>query len=119
MEPRSREFKAQVLPTDDQIRERAYHIYLARAGAPGNPESDWIQAQRELTANVLRVATAVPAAVPEAQIAPKNGPAMAAPKTALDGVQQAPMVKTTSTSRQSPAPAAPATTSRKASRKGR
>lgn len=35
-------------PTVDQIRERAYLIYLNRAGRPGDPESDWLQAEREL-----------------------------------------------------------------------
>jgi hypothetical protein len=35
-------------PHDEQIRARAYEIYLARNGAPGNPESDWRQAEEEL-----------------------------------------------------------------------
>jgi hypothetical protein len=35
-------------PTKAMIRERAYHIYLARNGAPGDPTSDWLQAEREL-----------------------------------------------------------------------
>lgn len=35
-------------PTGAQIRERAYYIYLARAGKPGTPEQDWLQAEREL-----------------------------------------------------------------------
>jgi Protein of unknown function (DUF2934) len=33
-----------------QIRDRAYFIYLARNGAPGNPESDWLQAEADLRA---------------------------------------------------------------------
>lgn len=32
---------------DDEIRERAYHIYLARGGAPGGELEDWLQAERE------------------------------------------------------------------------
>jgi len=35
-------------PTPEQIRRRAYEIYMARRGAPGNPEADWLQAEREL-----------------------------------------------------------------------
>lgn len=34
--------------TPDRIRLRAYEIYQARNGAPGNAESDWAQAEREL-----------------------------------------------------------------------
>jgi len=35
-------------PTREQIAKRAYEIYLGRNGAPGNPDDDWIQAEREL-----------------------------------------------------------------------
>ena len=35
-------------PTQDEIALRAYHIYLERKGAPGNPLEDWIRAEREL-----------------------------------------------------------------------
>jgi hypothetical protein len=34
--------------TPDRIRLRAYEIYQARNGAPGDAESDWAQAEREL-----------------------------------------------------------------------
>lgn len=37
-------------PTKAQIRDRAYFIYLARDGAPGDPAADWTQAERELEA---------------------------------------------------------------------
>ena len=37
-------------PTEDEIALRAYHIYLERNGAPGNPHSDWLRAEAELTA---------------------------------------------------------------------
>ena len=47
---RSRRSGAAVRITEDRIRERAYHIYLARNGGPGNPQSDWTQAERELRA---------------------------------------------------------------------
>ena len=35
-------------PTQEEIALRAYHIYLERNGAPGNPLEDWIRAEREL-----------------------------------------------------------------------
>lgn len=35
-------------PTDEEIAERAYHIYLERGGAEGNPDDDWLQAERDL-----------------------------------------------------------------------
>jgi hypothetical protein len=35
-------------PTHEEIALRAYHIYLQRAGAPGNPFEDWTRAEHEL-----------------------------------------------------------------------
>jgi hypothetical protein len=35
-------------PTQEQIRVRAYEIYLRRKGGPGDAHSDWVQAEREL-----------------------------------------------------------------------
>ncbi len=37
------------LPTEEEIAVRAYHIYLERGEAEGNPSGDWLQAERELT----------------------------------------------------------------------
>ena len=37
-------------PSIDRIRTRAYEISQARNGGPGNATSDWLQAERELTA---------------------------------------------------------------------
>jgi NADPH:quinone reductase-like Zn-dependent oxidoreductase len=34
--------------SDDQIRGRAYELYLARGGQPGRELEDWLQAEREL-----------------------------------------------------------------------
>jgi DUF2934 family protein len=34
--------------THDEIALRAYHIFLERDGAPGNPYEDWTRAEREL-----------------------------------------------------------------------
>ncbi len=39
-------------PTVEQIRQRAYEIYLARNGRPGNPDWDWQQAELELRARI-------------------------------------------------------------------
>ncbi len=37
-------------PTHEEISLRAYHIFLERNGAPGDPHSDWLRAEAELTA---------------------------------------------------------------------
>jgi hypothetical protein len=36
-------------PTQEEIAFRAYHIYLERGGVEGNPDDDWLQAERDLT----------------------------------------------------------------------
>jgi hypothetical protein len=35
-------------PTAEQVALRAYEIYLARGGIPGNDLEDWLQAEQEL-----------------------------------------------------------------------
>ena len=35
-------------PSHEEIRLRAYEIYLERGGFPGNELDDWLQAEREL-----------------------------------------------------------------------
>ncbi len=35
-------------PSEEQIRARAYQIYVRRKGGPGDAASDWKQAEREL-----------------------------------------------------------------------
>jgi hypothetical protein len=42
--------------TPERIRARAYEIFLARKGAPGDPVTDWLQAERELRDGALRQA---------------------------------------------------------------
>lgn len=37
--------------TEDDVRLRAYEIYLRRGDAPGNDIDDWLQAERELREN--------------------------------------------------------------------
>ena len=36
------------MPSREEIRLRAYEIYLERGGLPGNELDDWLQAEREL-----------------------------------------------------------------------
>jgi hypothetical protein len=36
--------------TDDQIRQRAYEIFLARGASDGQDVQDWLRAERELQA---------------------------------------------------------------------
>lgn len=38
----------------DQIARRAYELYLARGGAHGHAEEDWLSAERELAEQVAR-----------------------------------------------------------------
>ena len=40
--------------SDEMIRLRAYQIYLARNGAPGDPNQDWAQAEQELRGKAKR-----------------------------------------------------------------
>jgi hypothetical protein len=35
-------------PTHEEIRARAYELFLARKGHPGDPVADWLQAEAEL-----------------------------------------------------------------------
>jgi len=46
------------LARDEEIRRRAYEIYLERGEQPGHDVDDWLQAERELEAGVLRHAQA-------------------------------------------------------------
>ena len=36
--------------SEDEVRLRAYELYLQRGGTPGNEMADWLQAERELRA---------------------------------------------------------------------
>ncbi len=37
-----------VLPTVEEIRQRAQEIFLARGGTPGKELDDWLRAEQEL-----------------------------------------------------------------------
>jgi hypothetical protein len=36
------------VPSQDQVRERAYELYESRGREPGQDEQDWFRAEREL-----------------------------------------------------------------------
>ncbi len=40
-------------PTDDQIRERAYHLWLSSGRPDGHADANWSQARSELEASFL------------------------------------------------------------------
>lgn len=44
--------RTKVIPTEEQIRARAFEIYLTRNGGPGDAHSDWMQAEQELIAQM-------------------------------------------------------------------
>ncbi len=43
-------------PTVDQIRARAYELYLERGGMHGNDLDDWLAAEQELSTALMRSA---------------------------------------------------------------
>jgi len=52
------EVSAENSARDEEIRRRAYEIYLKRGEQPGRDLDDWLQAERELERGVLRRAQA-------------------------------------------------------------
>jgi hypothetical protein len=40
--------KTKRMPNEEEIRMRAYQIFLSRNGNGGSPEEDWLQAEEEL-----------------------------------------------------------------------
>ena len=47
-QPHAANTSANHTPSREEIRLRAYEIYLDRGGVPGNELDDWLQAEREL-----------------------------------------------------------------------
>jgi hypothetical protein len=43
---------------EERIRQRAHEISMARGGAPGREMDDWLQAEREITAEMNQVSKA-------------------------------------------------------------
>jgi hypothetical protein len=48
IQSRAEDASANRTPSHEEIRLRAYEIYLERGGLPGNELDDWLQAEREL-----------------------------------------------------------------------
>jgi hypothetical protein len=46
--PKPKKSPAAKSPTREEIALRAYHIFLRRKGAPGDPHTDWLLAEHEL-----------------------------------------------------------------------
>lgn len=42
--------KTLVVADEDEIRRRAYELYLERGGTTGDPGQDWLQAEHEILA---------------------------------------------------------------------
>jgi hypothetical protein len=47
-QPRAENASANLEPKDDEIRRRAYEIYLEGGSFPGRELDDWLRAEREL-----------------------------------------------------------------------
>jgi hypothetical protein len=46
--PYTDDISANRAPNHDEVRRRAYEIYLERGGLPGQELEDWFQAEREI-----------------------------------------------------------------------
>lgn len=46
--PKTNRIASAATPTHDEIRRRAYEIFLARGCTPGDPVADWLEAERQL-----------------------------------------------------------------------
>ena len=57
-QPETGEVSVRNSARDEEIRRRAYEIYLERGQQPGRALDDWLQAERELERGVLRRAQA-------------------------------------------------------------
>ena len=47
-QPQADETSKRQAPSHEEIRRRAYEIYLERGGGPGDELDDWMRAEREL-----------------------------------------------------------------------
>ena len=57
-QPHAANTSANHTPSREEIRLRAYEIYLERGGVPGNELDDWLQSAGELESAALRKANA-------------------------------------------------------------
>ncbi len=56
-------------PTEQQIAARAHEIFLKRGATPGSELDDWLQAERELTAEAKQSDASKPSASSKAPLA--------------------------------------------------
>lgn len=52
------EVKADMQPSlnlEEEIRRRAYELYLERAGRPGNPHEDWFRAEQQVRMQIAKL----------------------------------------------------------------
>jgi hypothetical protein len=49
--PATKRVKKQFTISENDLRQRAYEIYLKRGPSTGNEVGDWLQAEQELKAN--------------------------------------------------------------------
>ena len=45
---RKRESIAEAVPVEEQVRQRAYELYVTRGDESGSELEDWLQAEREI-----------------------------------------------------------------------
>jgi hypothetical protein len=85
------------------IQEKAYEIYERRGRVPGDPQLDWIQAEKEVTAELKKKEAAKPKA-------PDIKPVVAAtaPKAEVKPAAPAPKVEVKAAPTPAPKVAAPA-----------
>ena len=58
IQPHAEDTSANHAPNHDEIRRRAYEIYLERGGLPGRELEDWLQAESEFQSAALFIRAA-------------------------------------------------------------
>ena len=53
IQPHAEDSSANRAPSQEEIRRRAYEIYLERGGLPGRELEDWLQAESEFESAVV------------------------------------------------------------------
>jgi hypothetical protein len=76
---------AQQHPSEEQIRVRAYEIFLRRGGSDGSPEQDWLLAETELLTESDAEADGAPATSSKSPA--KAAPVEAPPKRSVRTVR--------------------------------
>ena len=50
--PKKTAEKGAYVPSEREVRERAFQLFMNRGGQPGNELNDWLRAEKELGANL-------------------------------------------------------------------